>query len=213
MGQLTVIFARADEGKSLYTIRKLAEQLAKKRTTNPLLVSESGNLLLRSCGYAFGVHNNIGFIRYPGSSELASVLLPRINEAIYDSVFIDGSFHIDDTESLSFMVELSKTHDVYATVQLPWSAFDSDMIDELIPPPEFVSVASRIVLLMGEGSGIVAEYRYVKDNSQFTFCRYYYVDTAPNDTIKLNTFGEELPVSGWLHSEEKPYIPELCHIL
>lgn len=200
MGQFTAIVAGVDEGKSIFAIRKLSECIV--RGDSSVIYFTSSNNTMQMCRAYTGVlpthHVTVVYISSVENSvaTIENALVGRD----YDCVFVDVDAHGD--AFINYLHGLSQNYNVVTTIQLNCAAIEYDMLGDDVPPKHTVPLANRIILLLREDDGVIAEYNFDKDNRSFEFCRYYFIEIAANGFPRLDVFGEDYdPNEPWRIAE------------
>lgn len=188
MGQFTAILAGTNEGKSLFAIRKMAEHTV-RGDCSIIYFSDTNNVMQKCRAYEGVTQNHRAVVVYLQST---TDCITTMNDALvgrdYDCIFVD--YHRQDDEFISYLHGLSRNHNVFFTYQLPRAAIESESLTDVIPPDVIIPLTSRIVFLLRDDVGIIAEYNFDKDSHSFGLCRYYFIETGVNKYPRLDLFGE-----------------------
>ena len=196
MGQFTAIVAGVDEGKSLFAIRKLSECLV-RGDSSIIYFTDSTNVMQRCRSYSGVSQTHHVTVIYISSVEnTVRTIDDALNGRDYDCVFVDVG--ATGEAFINYLHGLSRDYNVYVTIPLGCAVIENDMLGDGVPPNYLVNLASRIILILREDVGVIAEYHFDKDSRSFGFCRYYFIEIAGNGFPRLEVFGEDYdPTEPW----------------
>lgn len=188
MGQFTAILAGTAEGKTLYAIRKLAEHVVRCDCT-VIFFSDENNIMQRCRSYE-GVqsYHHATVVSVHPVVDCIETMKTALSDRDYDCIIVDVA-RFDD-EFINYVHGLSKDHSVFVTIQSHRASIESDILTDVLPPEVIIPLASRIVFLLRDDVGIIAEYNFDKDSRSFSLCRYYFIETGVNKYPRLDLFGE-----------------------